>query len=978
MQERTYTVLLVNNRADYAGLTSEVLEWDSRAFTFVPVHGLESAVACLGSKDFDAVLIDLDEKSDHCEEILASVLKHAGPVPTLALTKGPDDPWTRRALQLGASDCVKNEPLGCDNLLSTIAASADRQAAERALTESDARYRNLLKSVTDYVYTVQVENGRPVASRHSPGCVAVTGYTSEEYAREPFLWYRMVHEDDRQAVLDMTNRVLSGEILPPLEHRIIHKDGSVRWIKNTPVSHRDPQRRLIAYDGLVSDITARKQAEQELLRVNKALRESEEKLRQELNNSTRAKKEWEVTFDAISNPVFIHDREFRIMRANRAYCEAAGMTYKELIGKHYHAVFPKMDAPFRSCRPASALDDTRRQWPDEEIAVPVLRKIFRVRDYPVHDDNGNYLYSVHILEDITEMKLVEENIKQEMEITANLLLIAEAASSTMDIDKLMEHTTRCGGKVLGGDACVFYLWDKDRKSFLPGQHFGLGHEVIPLFRTESLDGTMEFVQHVLELKRPLRVRLVRAGERLAAVATALTTHEVMDTAPLPTRTPAWMDNGLKTLTVIPLIGKTDQLGLIITGYRTDKAFTERDNKIVEGLSRQISLALDEAQLYRTAMEQSLELNHKIETLQVIHEIDLSILSSLEPSEILETTARNISRIVPCDRAGILLVDKARQGFIQATGNGTSGSPHKPFVPFCDTSATEVVKTARPQCVGNREELDLLLPKEQNLLKQGFVSYIRVPLIVKGAPVGVLGVDSKRKAAFTPENLSTLEKLAALIGVALENTRLVTDLQELLLGTVKSLSNAIDAKSPWTAGHSERVTQYALQIGRKMSFQEGDLKDLELGGLLHDVGKIGIFDIILNKPGELTREEFATVKNHPLWGVELLEPIKQLNRIIPCIRHHHERLDGSGYPDGLKGERIPLWARILAVADAFDSMTSDRPYRKAFDKEKAVGELKRCSATQFDPEIVKAFIDIIERSQPNKPDQAAPSQVSLVN
>jgi HD-GYP domain-containing protein (c-di-GMP phosphodiesterase class II) len=164
----------------------------------------------------------------------------------------------------------------------------------------------------------------------------------------------------------------------------------------------------------------------------------------------------------------------------------------------------------------------------------------------------------------------------------------------------------------------------------------------------------------------------------------------------------------------------------------------------------------------------------------------------------------------------------------------------------------------------------------------------------------------------------------------------------------------------------------------MSFQEGDLKDLELGGLLHDIGKIGIFDVILNKPGELTREEFAAVKNHPLWGVGLLEPIKQLNRIIPCIRHHHERLDGSGYPDGLKGERIPLWARILAVADAFDSMTSDRPYRKALDKAKAVSELKRCSASQFDPEIVKAFIDIIERSQPNNPDQAAPSQVSLVS
>jgi PAS domain S-box-containing protein len=958
MRKKTYSVLLVGSRLDGAGLTRETLDRDWRTFDFVPVQGIDAAVARLGSKDFDVVLVDDD--CDDREETLAAILKHAGPVPTVLLTDAPDESWTRRALQLGACDCVKKEPLGCDKLLDIIAVSADSRVAERALSESEERYRHLLESVTDYVYTVQVENGRPAASQHSPGCVAVTGYASDEYARDPFLWYRMVHEDDRQAVLDMTNMVFSGKTPPPLEHRIIHKDGSIRWIKNTPAPRRDLQRNLVAYDGLVTDITERKLAEEELLRVNKALRESEERLKRELDNSTRAKREWETTFDAISSPLFIHDREYRILRANRAYCEAAGMTFLELIGRPYYAVFPKMDGPFRTCALAMNHFKKTGALPDEEVSVSHLQKIFRAKYYPVHDGD-NYLYSVHVLEDVTEMKLAEENIKQEMEITANLLMIAEAASSTTDIDKLMEHTARCGGKVLGGDACVLYLWNRDRKAFLPGQHFGLDHEVVPLFRTESLDETVEFVQSVLELKKPLRVRLVRSGERPSALAAALTAAGGTGDAALPTRTAAWMNNGLKMFSVIPLIGKTDHLGLIITGYRTDRVFTERDNQIVEGLSRQISLALDEAQLYRTAMEQSLELNHKIETLQVIHEIDRSILSSLESHDILETTARNIPRIVPCEQAGILIVDRERQGFVQATGNGSSGSSPRPFVPFSETSATEVIKTSRPQYGGNKESGSGLLPKEQQLKEEGFASHIRVPLIVKGEPVGVLGVASKRAAGFTPENLATLEKLAALIGVALENTRLVTDMKELLLGTVKSLSNAIDAKSPWTAGHSERVTHYALEIGRMMSFQEGDLKDLELAGLLHDVGKIGLYDAILNKPAALTREEYEAVKKHPLRGVGLLEPIKQLNRIIPCVRHHHERLDGSGYPDGLKGERIPLWARILAVADAFDSMTSDRPYRRAFGKEDAIQELKRCSVTQFDPDVVKTFIGILEKS-----------------
>jgi PAS domain S-box-containing protein len=974
MHERTYTVLLVNNRTDGGGLAREALDRDSRTFDFVPVQTVDTAVARLDNEAFDVVLLDLDDDSDHREEILAAILKHAGSVPAVVLTDKPGEPWTRRALQFGACDYVNRKPLDCDKLLSIIAAGADRQVAERALTESEARYRRLLESVTDYVYTVRIENGRPAASWHSPSCVAVTGYASEEYVRDPFLWYRMVHEDDRQSVLDMTNMVFSGKATP-LEHRILHKDGSIRWVKNTPVPRYDQEGRLVAYDGLVSDITARKQAEQELLRVNKALRDSEEKLIRELNNSTRAKKEWEITFDTISNPVFIHDWEFRIMRANRAYCEAAGMTFLELIGKPYYTVFPKMQAPFRNCERAMTSFMKTGSFSDEELAVPSLNKIFRAKYYPVHDDDRNYLYSVHILEDVTEMKLAQENITQEMEITANLLMIAETTAYTMDIDKLMEHTTRCGSKVLGCDACVSYLWDAERKVFQPDQRHGLDHEQGPRYRTESLDESAAFVKRILECRQPLLVRSREAGT--AAVVLPFLHEEKTGETPLETRRPLWMNNDMKTFVVIPLIGKTDFLGLIIAGYKLDKVFTERDRKLVEGLSRQISLALDDAQLYRTAMDRSLELNHKIETLQVIHEIDRSILSSLEPNEILETTTRNISRIVPCERAVILLVDRERRGLIQATGNGSSATQVRPFIPFCDTSAAEVIKTARPQFVENKESGNGLLPKERQLMNEGYVSHIRVPLIVKGDPVGILSVASKRAAAFTPENLSTLEKLSALIGVALENTRLVTDLKELLLGTVKSLSSAIDAKSPWTAGHSERVTRYVLTIGRKMGFLEDDLKDLELGGLLHDVGKIGIYDAILNKPTPLTREEYETIKGHPLRGVGLLEPIKQLNRIIPCIRHHHERLDGSGYPDGLKGERIPMWARVLAVADAFDSMTSDRPYRKAFGNEDAINELKRCSTTQFDPEIVALFIDTLGESGTSLQRRSAPLRAALI-
>ena len=192
----------------------------------------------------------------------------------------------------------------------------------------------------------------------------------------------------------------------------------------------------------------------------------------------------------------------------------------------------------------------------------------------------------------------------------------------------------------------------------------------------------------------------------------------------------------------------------------------------------------------------------------------------------------------------------------------------------------------------------------------------------------------------------------------EKKKAEEEIHDLFLSALSSLASAIEAKSQWTKGHSERVTTYALKIGREMGLSDDVLDDLSIAGLLHDIGKIGTYDGILDKPEKLTDEEYEIVKKHPEKGVDVLLPIKQLKHIIPWIRGHHERYDSRGYPDGLKGEEIPLQARILAVADTFDSMTAERPYRETPGKEKTVEELKRCSGTQFDPKVVEAFLRTI--------------------
>src|SRR3989338_2109286 len=453
--------------------------------------------------------------------------------------------------------------------------------------------------------------------------------------------------------------------------------------------------------------------------------------------------------------------------------------------------------------------------------------------------------------------------------------------------------------------CLSYIYDKEANAFRPAQCYGLSHEMIPIFRTEPLDEKTEFVKKAMDGKETVI-------KQFGVISSELGVKDKSSYSELPTpdsKLFSWLPD-INTIAIIPLIGKTDNLGLIIGMYKTSKEFTDRDRKIMQGISHQVSTALEQASLYTDSINKSMELSHKIETIQVMHEIDKSILSTLEAQEILETTTRLIGKVIPCDRATVVLVDRERQGFIYKAGFGVTIVQKEVFIPFKDSSATEeVVKKRRTEYISDIGKLKGLRPIEERFLKDGFLSHIRIPLIVKGEIDGILTVGSKRPSAFTPEDLSTLEKIASQIGVALENARLVSDLEELFIGTVKSLSSAIDAKSRWTAGHSERVTGYAIKIAKEMGLNGKALKDLEIGGLLHDIGKLGTYEAILDKAGKLTDEEINMIKQHPLKGAEILLPIKQLKNCISAAKYHHEYYNGKGYPEGLKGEEIPLTARI---------------------------------------------------------------------
>lgn len=185
------------------------------------------------------------------------------------------------------------------------------------------------------------------------------------------------------------------------------------------------------------------------------------------------------------------------------------------------------------------------------------------------------------------------------------------------------------------------------------------------------------------------------------------------------------------------------------------------------------------------------------------------------------------------------------------------------------------------------------------------------------------------------------------------------LEKAYMESIQTLRYTVEAKDYYTRGHSDRVSEYSVLIGKKLGLSDDDIKKLQIGGLFHDIGKIGVPDSILLKDAKLTDDEYSQIKNHPSIGAHILSNATIFADIIPIVKHHHEKYDGTGYPGKLKGEEIPYLARITAVADTFDAMTSARPYRTALPIETVKQEIERCSGTQFDPKIAKTFLEILE-------------------
>jgi putative nucleotidyltransferase with HDIG domain len=366
------------------------------------------------------------------------------------------------------------------------------------------------------------------------------------------------------------------------------------------------------------------------------------------------------------------------------------------------------------------------------------------------------------------------------------------------------------------------------------------------------------------------------------------------------------------------------------------------------------------------------LNKQFHALSAINDIDRAVLSALDTDTIIDSVLQGTRNVLACDGVSVSLspADGAGPHWDLVAVDGTLDAKVQQDILISPDEEEELLVNRDHFTVnatnGRRAYLDV-----PGFIEKGIDSFVVLPIFVQQQLSGIIALGWTTEPEFGEEDLTQARQLADQVAVALSNARLIEELDALSIGAMTALARTIDAKSPWTAGHSERVTSMAVAIGKEMELPEDDIERLHRGGLLHDIGKIGIPPEVLDKPGRLDEAETEIMRSHVTVGAVILEPIGAYADVIPIVLRHHERYDGKGYPDGLAGQEIDFLARVLAVPDVFDAMSSDRPYRDGMQLPKVISIIRESSGSHFDPQVVDAFVSLMRKNHPEALEASEP-------
>lgn len=354
------------------------------------------------------------------------------------------------------------------------------------------------------------------------------------------------------------------------------------------------------------------------------------------------------------------------------------------------------------------------------------------------------------------------------------------------------------------------------------------------------------------------------------------------------------------------------------------------------------------------------MQRNINGLKTLFAVSQSMTQLVSVGELVGLVTKNLFEVFGgAENVVVLLLDGAT-GSMKPAHAATRGSDETPQMSVSRTVLDQAIKD-QVTVVANDAVSDSRFSSSESIVGMSVKSVMCAPLVAAGRVLGALYIDNRAQAIrFDDMDAELVTAFANQAAVAIDNARLCDELQTSYHQTLQALVNAIEAKDPYTMGHTARVARISLGIAREMNLTTARIDRLKMAAELHDIGKIGVKEGIINKSGALTDEEYEDIKLHVEMGEMILKPIKYLEDILPYIRGHHEKWDGTGYPDGLKEEECPLEGRIIALADAFDAMTSQRSYNKALSYTEAIARVEQSSGKHFDPDVVRAFVRMMAK------------------
>ena len=547
--------------------------------------------------------------------------------------------------------------------------------------------------------------------------------------------------------------------------------------------------------------------------------------------------------------------------------------------------------------------------------------------------------NLDLQEEVTERNRAEETLRRRLKELTVLNAVAAIAVEAHDEETLIERATEAIKNRLFPDNCGVLLLDP-QKGVL--SHSPSYHARVPEGMWDGIPLGTGITGQVAASGRPMRVD---------------------DTSKAPGYIA--MDPDMGSEICVPLVINDRVIGVLDAESAEKAAFTESDEQVLSTLAHQISTALGRLRAAAELAEKQERVELQLRRLGALRSIDSAINSSFDLKITLGLFLEHAADQLKVDAASVLLLSSGTQMLEYAAGTGfrTPALRHS-RMPLGSFHAGRAALSRKLVHVADLEREPDGFTRSPFLLSEGFRAYFAAPLVTKGQVKGVLEVFLRRDFEPDQEWIDFLETLAGQAAIAIDNMSLFENLQRTNLDlalaydiTLEGWSRALELRDRETQGHTVRVAELTVRLAREAGIPEGEIAHVRRGALLHDIGKMGIPDAVLLKPGPLTEEEWTVMRKHPVYAFNLLSPVEFLRPALDIPYCHHERWDGKGYPRGLKGEEIPIAARVFSVIDSWDALSFERPYRSAWPPERVRTHIEAEAGKQFDPRVVRIFLDL---------------------